>query len=151
MFLAHNTRALGKIKLFKLLYLLDFEHFRQTGRSITGMEYRAWKMGPAPIELAQQWDDLDPDLGAAVTIEHKRVIDHERDEVIPRVDFDPNHCPREDFDAREFRVQLANGTLEFITLLTGDMLRAAMECAAGADDTTLAQERAIRDRLGALH
>jgi len=47
-YFAHHTRSLGKVKLFKLLYLLDFEHFRQTGRSVTGQEYRAWKMGPVP-------------------------------------------------------------------------------------------------------
>ena len=41
LFFAEHTRALGKIKLFKLLYLLDFEHFRKTGRPVTGMEYRA--------------------------------------------------------------------------------------------------------------
>ena len=53
-YLSDNTRHCGKIKLFKLLYLLDFEHFRQTGHSVTGMEYRAWKMGPVPIELVQE-------------------------------------------------------------------------------------------------
>ena len=35
LFFAERTRALGKIKLFKLLYLLDFEHFRKTGRPVT--------------------------------------------------------------------------------------------------------------------
>src|SRR3982074_1597293 len=32
-FFASNTEHCGKVKLFKLLYLLDFAHFRQTGRS----------------------------------------------------------------------------------------------------------------------
>jgi len=40
----------GKTKLFKLLYLLDFHHFRETGRSVTGLEYRAWKHGPVPFD-----------------------------------------------------------------------------------------------------
>ena len=33
-YFADHTRHLGKIELFKLLYLLDFEHFSQTGRSV---------------------------------------------------------------------------------------------------------------------
>ena len=46
LYFAEHTRGLGNIKLFKPLYPLDFEHFRQTARPVTGMEYRAWKMGP---------------------------------------------------------------------------------------------------------
>ena len=33
-FFADNTRYCGKTKLFKLLYLLDLHHFRETGRSV---------------------------------------------------------------------------------------------------------------------
>ncbi|EQD73859.1 hypothetical protein B1A_04740, partial [mine drainage metagenome] len=48
-FFAIHTRFLGKTKLFKLLYFLDFEHHKETGRSVTGMDYFAWKMGPVPV------------------------------------------------------------------------------------------------------
>lgn len=48
-FFANHTKHLGKIKLFKLLYLLDFEHFRQTGQNVTGLDYRAWKFGPCRL------------------------------------------------------------------------------------------------------
>ena len=50
---AEHTRGLGKIKLFELFFLLDFEHFRQTGRPVTGMECRAWKVGARGAALAQ--------------------------------------------------------------------------------------------------
>ena len=40
-FFGHTMRKLGKVKLFKLLYFLDFEHFRDTGRSVTGLDYFA--------------------------------------------------------------------------------------------------------------
>lgn len=50
-FFALHTKRLGKTKLFKLLYFLDFTHFRETGRSVTGMDYFAWKMGPVPVAL----------------------------------------------------------------------------------------------------
>lgn len=99
LYFAHNTLYLGKIKLFKLLYLLDFEHFRETGRSVTGMEYRAWKMGPVPIELVQQWDDLDEDLAAAIEIQPAQVIDYVRECVVPLADFDPQQ-----FSKRELRL-----------------------------------------------
>jgi uncharacterized phage-associated protein len=68
-FFANNTKHLGKIKLFKLLYLLDFEHFRQTGRSVTGLDYRAWKFGPVPIDLYQEWDEPEQDLADAISIQ----------------------------------------------------------------------------------
>ncbi|RKT47504.1 Panacea domain-containing protein [Thiocapsa rosea] len=98
-YFAKNTRAPGKIKLFKLLYLLDFEHFRQTGRSVTGLEYRAWKFGPVPIRLMQEWEDLEPDLRAAIAIEPKRVYDFVRETVIPQAEFDDSH-----FSKRELRI-----------------------------------------------
>jgi hypothetical protein len=37
-FFASNTQGCGKVKLFKLIYLLDFAHFRETGRSVTGLD-----------------------------------------------------------------------------------------------------------------
>ncbi len=96
LFFAERTRALGKIKLFKLLYLLDFEHFRKTGRPVTGMEYRAWKMGPVPAQLIQEWDCLEPDLAEAIDIRLERVIDYTRENVVAKRPFDAAHfTPRE--------------------------------------------------------
>jgi uncharacterized phage-associated protein len=68
LFFAKNTEACGKIKLFKLLYLLDFEHFKLTGKSVTGFEYEAWKFGPVPVDLMQEWEVLGEDLSAVVDI-----------------------------------------------------------------------------------
>jgi uncharacterized phage-associated protein len=67
-YFAGNTRFCGKTKLFKLLYLLDFHHFRDSGRSVTGLDYHAWKNGPVPFALVQEWDDCEPDLAAAVDV-----------------------------------------------------------------------------------
>ncbi|HKZ10740.1 MAG TPA: Panacea domain-containing protein [Rhodanobacteraceae bacterium] len=99
LYFAHNTRALGKVKLFKLLYLLDFEHFRQTGRSVTGLDYRAWKMGPVPAALVQQWDELDDDLAMAIRIEPRPVIDYVRENVVALQPFNDEH-----FSKRELRL-----------------------------------------------
>lgn len=91
LYFAHNTRYLGKIKLFKLLFLLDFEQFRQTGRSVTGLEYRAWKFGPVPVEVLQEWDDPEADLAAAISIRPEKVIDFVRETIVPLVPFDDSH------------------------------------------------------------
>ena len=99
LYFAEHTRGLGKIKLFKLLYLLDFEHFRQTGRPVTGMEYRAWKMGPVPAELVQVWDDLDADLAEAIEIRPEKVYDYVRENVVPKRRFNDTH-----FTPRELRI-----------------------------------------------
>jgi uncharacterized phage-associated protein len=98
-YLAANTKYCGKVKLFKLLYLLDFWHFRETGRSVTGLEYRAWKMGPVPLELMQEWEQLEPDLAAAIDIVPEKVIDHIRERVVPKVQFDESP-----FTHRELRL-----------------------------------------------
>lgn len=80
-YFASRTRYCGKIKLFKLLYLFDFEHFRQTGRSATGLDYQAWKFGPVPVAVMEEWEDMDADLEALVHIEQEQVIDYVRQTV----------------------------------------------------------------------
>jgi uncharacterized phage-associated protein len=87
-FFAQNTKHCGKVKLFKLLYLLDFAHFRETGRSVTGLEYQAWKMGPVPLELMQEWEQPEADLAAAIDIRPELVIDYTRERAVPRLPFD---------------------------------------------------------------
>lgn len=81
-FFASNTQFCGKIKLFKLLYLMDFEHFSQTGKSVTGFEYQAWKFGPVPTDLMEEWEELGQDLAQAVHIQSEKVIDYERQSVM---------------------------------------------------------------------
>lgn len=121
-YLAHHTKALGKTKLFKLLYLIDFEHFRQTGRSVTGMEYRAWKMGPVPIDLAQEWmawdvdQPLEPDLADAITIKQTLIHNYARYEVIPKVQFDPRY-----FTKRELAL-MSDISKKYHDALSGNMI-----------------------------
>jgi len=117
-FFAAGTQHCGKVKLFKLLYLLDFAHFRETGRSVTGLEYQAWKMGPVPLELVQEWDQLEPDLANAVDIIPEKVIDYVRERVVAKVPFDDSFfTPRElrlmgDIAAR-FRDELTRPLIGF--------------------------------------
>ena len=53
-YFADLTKYCGKTKLLKLLYFLDFSHFKQTGKSVTGLDYFAWQMGPVPKELFEE-------------------------------------------------------------------------------------------------
>ncbi|MEO5626427.1 MAG: Panacea domain-containing protein [Dokdonella sp.] len=100
-FFARNTKYCGKIKLIKLLYLLDFEHFRQTGRSVTGMDYRAWKMGPVPFGFYQEFDRQEPDLAAAIDIVPEKVIDYTRAQVVSKIAFDDSRFTRRELNIME--------------------------------------------------
>ena len=44
--------VLGKKKLYKLLYYIDFDNYeyKESMKSITGNKYIAWKMGPVPSD-----------------------------------------------------------------------------------------------------
>ena len=50
LFFAHKIRngTLGKLKLMKLLYYLDFDCFEKYGHSVTGDEYLRFEHGPVP-------------------------------------------------------------------------------------------------------
>lgn len=103
-FFARNTKYCGKIKLFKLLYMLDFEHFRQTGKSVTGFDYQAWKFGPVPVSLMEEWEQPSADMSSAVHIVEEQVIDYVRQtvKVNEGVEFDD-----EDFTPRQLRIMNA--------------------------------------------
>jgi uncharacterized phage-associated protein len=100
-FFAEHTEACGKIKLFKLLYMFDFEHFRQTGKSATGLHYEAWKLGPVPVELNKQWHELKSGRSDSIEIVPEKQVDHTRETVKlrPGVTFDDG-----DFTPRQIRI-----------------------------------------------
>jgi uncharacterized phage-associated protein len=99
LYFASHTKYCGKIKLIKLLYLLDFAHFRETGHSVTGLDYHAWELGPVPVDVYQEWDTLRDDLAAAIDIVPERVVDYERETVRPKRPFDESA-----FTKRELRL-----------------------------------------------
>jgi uncharacterized phage-associated protein len=100
-FFAERTEACGKIKLFKLLYMLDFEHFRQTGKSATGLHYEAWELGPVPVELSREWHELKSGRSEAIEIVPEKQIDFTREtvKVRPGVTFDDG-----EFTPRQIRI-----------------------------------------------
>jgi uncharacterized phage-associated protein len=46
-----NNVHLGRVKLMKLLYYVDFDHFEKYGCSITGARYRKLPHGPVPDKV----------------------------------------------------------------------------------------------------
>ena len=53
----------------------------------------------------------------------------------------------EDYDGRQFRDDQVTGILTPVAQIPDALRRAALECAAAAPDTTLVQERSIRDQI----
>lgn len=51
LFFAKNTKHLNLTKLSKLLYFLDFTHFKQTGYPSIGLKYYAFQKGPLPKDF----------------------------------------------------------------------------------------------------
>lgn len=78
-FFSKNTSQCGITKLMKLLFLLDFDHFKLTGRCVTGMDYFAYPMGPVPGEIHDELsNELGEDLAKAITIVPEQIYDHTR-------------------------------------------------------------------------
>jgi uncharacterized phage-associated protein len=117
-YFASNTAHCGKIKLIKLLYLLDFEHFRQTGRSVTGLDYSAWKLGPVPAAFFQEWEQWQADFVEAIEVRPERVIDYDLLKVVPKIAFDDSYFTRRELRlmeqlAERFRDELSKPLVNF--------------------------------------
>lgn len=97
-----NTKSCGKTKLFKLLYFLDFEHFSITGRSVTGLEYYAWPMGPVPRELNDHLDNPSEQLSNSLLVAKKNVFNgKEMLDITPVHAFKPDHFSRRELKLLE--------------------------------------------------
>lgn len=103
-FFVSNTKWCGKVKLFKLLYFLDFEHFKQTGRSVTGMDYYAWPMGPVPVSLYGEMDAPEEDMAESFRFEERPLRDEQHTMLIltPKKGFSEDH-----FSKRELKIMHA--------------------------------------------
>ncbi len=55
---AEKVKNPYKLKIIKLLYFLDFKHYKETGQSVTYLKYYAWKMGPVPKQLFDELNNL---------------------------------------------------------------------------------------------
>jgi uncharacterized phage-associated protein len=71
-YFSENSNNAGKTKLFKLLHLLDFTHFEQTGYSVTGLKYKAYDNGPVPEDLYMEWKSPNKDFTDALVKRSKK-------------------------------------------------------------------------------
>lgn len=67
-FFTTRTSHCQKTKLYKLLSFLDFEIYSQTGRTVTGLDYFAWPMGPVPKALHEELNRPPKDLKENLSI-----------------------------------------------------------------------------------
>lgn len=70
LFFAKNTKRPNLTKMLKLLYFLDFTHFKQIGYPSIGLEYYAWEKGPVPKKFWVEVKDgiVPDDFGGKLTI-----------------------------------------------------------------------------------
>jgi len=98
-----ETKHCHTLKLFKLLNFSDVEHFRQTGRTIFALDYRALPMGPVPTSLLEEIKrGGDDDLKAAIQLFEIRddiTKDLQRRELKAKVAFDKKY-----FSKRELKI-----------------------------------------------
>lgn len=57
LFFARGVKHPTKTKIYKLLFFLDFTHFKQVGRPVTGLNYFTWKFGPVPRSLHREIEE----------------------------------------------------------------------------------------------
>ncbi len=77
-FLEHiNNVHLGRTKLMKLLYFVDFDHFEEHGVPVTGAAYRKLPHGPYPDKIEQLIQKMEnAGLVREVKVDHKGYAQH---------------------------------------------------------------------------
>ncbi len=113
----------SRAKLIKLIYFLDFLHYRERGRSVTGLEYYAWEFGPVPRIFYNEWQTPNPDfrsrfkvlsedfpIGRDLTLEIRGKMDEtvlspsERDLMVELAKIHFRDSPDEMLDSKHFEI-----------------------------------------------
>lgn len=117
-FFVQNTKFCGKTKLFKLLYFLDFEHCSKTGRSVTGLDYFAWPMGPVPTELFNELETPTETTSNALSITKRDTANgKEMLDIAPLIEFSPKYFSKRELNllkqlSAEYNKSYANDMIE---------------------------------------
>lgn len=112
-FFAEHTKKLGKTKLFKLLYFLDFEHFKLTGRSVTGLNYFAWPKGPVPRDLFEEFQNPSSDFSECVSIESVLTLRGRMEKPTAKVPFNQKIFSRRELELmRQLAREYCNASAE---------------------------------------
>lgn len=82
-----NNGTLGRLKLMKLLYYLDFDHYEQYGQSVTGDEYRHMPKGPWPVSAMVVLERMQRE--AILSVYQRNIgYEHPMDEYVPERQYD---------------------------------------------------------------
>ena len=96
-FFANKVRngTLGKLKMMKLLYFLDFDFFEKYGKSVTSDEYLRFEYGPVPRMAEKVLKQMN---GNEIKITKRKVKEGYNDQQLiePLVDFDINVFTKEE-------------------------------------------------------
>ena len=116
-YFVQNTPKCEMIKLFKLLYLLDFTHFKMTGRSVTGLDYYAEKIGPVPLNVHEKLDLLEYEYDLLKKININKTLDGLILTCNPEIKFDIAHFSKRELQimenlAQEYKYHRANKITE---------------------------------------
>lgn len=89
LFFSRNVKYAYKLKIFKLLYFLDFIHFREVGRPVTDLEYYTYGMGPVPKKFHEEInkDTLPHEIKKSmeIVVEKDEMTGEGRTRFIPKV------------------------------------------------------------------
>ena len=88
-----DSRFLGKVKLMKLFYFLDFVHIKKYGAPITFDTYVHLEHGPIPSTIKNLVDEACDDVDNSIladTIYFENVVDIAMKRILPKRDFSEN-------------------------------------------------------------
>ncbi len=100
-----DTKYLGKVKLMKLFYFLDFMHLKTYGAPVTYDSYVNLEHGPIPSFIKNLIDDAADDIDHSVlgdTIHFERPAGTKMFRILPKRDFSKKD--REYFSETEFEI-----------------------------------------------
>lgn len=149
-FFCNNTQRCYRLKLMKLLYYLDFWHFKETGRSVTNQEYFAWEMSPVPQPLYRELTSKKlPDYIQEFLFVEEEILDEIKD--IKRMKI----TPKKDFNAKVFtkrELEILNKVTEIFYDAPGDMMKNATHLKNAPWDKTINEKgkNAVIDYMLAL-
>jgi uncharacterized phage-associated protein len=104
LYFCKNVKYPGKTKIYKLLYFLDFIHFKQVGRPVTDLEYYAFDFGPVPLKLHEEIEEnrIPEDMSRCIGVSEKK--DPDTGEVIITQFFPKTKPDLEVFSEREIKI-----------------------------------------------
>lgn len=95
LYFSNNTNKLGKVKLMKLIYFLDFVHIKKYGTPVTYDNYIHIEHGPIPSTIKNLIDDAASDINSSKlvdTISFQTVLTSRNPmtKILPMRDFSEN-------------------------------------------------------------